>query len=31
VGKHRSPEPAPIPENPAPEAPTAEEIAPATV
>jgi hypothetical protein len=29
VGKHRVPEPTPIPENPAPDAPTAEEIAPA--
>jgi hypothetical protein len=31
VGKHRQPEPAPVPESPAPDAPTAEEAQPTAV
>jgi len=31
VGKHRQPEPVPVPEDPAPPAPTAEEAQPAKV
>jgi hypothetical protein len=31
VGKHRQPEPSPVPETPTPESPTAEEVQPAAV